>query len=253
MVKKRAIKFRIITKNVKSVKCNKCGHKVNHFFKRVCKPCYNERMNNKRKSDFLFRYCVLSSWQDFYDKCSLCGEELIKKDSMELCASCVDSLHPDSSHYASGTGPGWGHEKPVTSSAYPCMCGGVQVIEVEKGSLRYFYYKVGNKSKIDQPYVCEWLESINNFRARGNCFHDYIEILSTANIGAHNEEADKSYRKLKKNNNLEWFVDGEIAQDIYERQAYGETHLWCWKCGAYYVPTGKPNFIPPAIGWGEET
>ena len=245
------IKTRIITRNVKSVRCDKCGHKVNHFFTRICKSCYSDRLTNKRISDFMYQYCVIGSWQDHYDKCRLCGEYLGKHDGVELCDSCVRSLHPDSSHQGSGTGPGWGHEQPSRNSAYHCgTCGGVQIIEVGEGSLQYFYFKVGSKIRLDQPYICE-SNPIENLIARGKCIHEYIAVLSTAINGSRKIEAEKLYRKLCKKNNLGWLV--EDAQDIYERQAYGETHLWCWKCGAYYVPTGKPSFVPPTVGWGEET
>lgn len=245
------IKTRIITGSVKSVRCDKCGQKVTHFFTRVCNSCYSHGIANKRISDFIHRYCVIGSWQDHYDKCRLCGEYLEKQSSVELCDSCVNSLHPDSSHRASGTGPGWGYEKPSRDSAYHCgSCGGVQIIEVGEGPLQYSYYKVGSKIRLRQPYICP-SNAIENLVARSKCIHEYIAVLNTAIDNARKRNAQRQYRKLCKEDNLGWLV--EDAQDIYERQAYGETHLWCWKCGAYYVPTGKPSFIPPAVSWGEET
>lgn len=246
------IKFRIITRNVKSVKCDKCGHKVNHSFTRVCKSCYKDKIDNKRISDFRFRDCFLGSRQDHYDKCRLCGEGLGKEDSIELFDSCFNSFHPDSSHQ------GWGHEKPARNSAYPCRtCGGIQIIEAGKDSLQYFYYKIGSTRRTGQPYICEsnlsFNEKIEKLATRSKCIHEYIEVLSTAISGDRKNEADKLYKKLCKINNLGWLLEREDARDSYERQAYGETHLWCWKCGAYYVPTGKLSFVPPAIGWGEKT
>ena len=101
-----------------------------------------------------------------------------------------------------------------------------------------------------QPYTCP-SNAIEKLVARGKCIHEYIAVLNTAIDDARKRNAQRLYRNLCKEDNLGWLV--EDAQDIYERQAYGETHLWCWKCGAYYVPTGKPSFIPPAVGWGEES
>ncbi len=246
------IKRRLITGNVRKATCDKCGCKVQHFFTRVCLSCSNEKLEGKRISDFVFQHCVIGSWQDHYDKCRLCGNEFGKKESKEICESCVGSLHPDSSHQGSGTSPGWGCEIPTRNSAYHCRkCGGIQVIEIEEGSLRYFYYKIGGKRRTNQPYVCE-NKAIANLIARDKCVHEYIMVLNIAMNGDRMDVADKLYKKLRKKNNLGWFIDEEDAQDIYERQAYGETHLWCWKCSAYYIPTGKPSFVPPEIGWGEK-
>ena len=239
------IKVRIITRNIKSVQCDKCGQKVSHFFTRVCKFCYTQ-IANKRISDFIHQDCVIGTWEDHYDKCRLCGEHFEKKDSVELCNSCVNSLHPDSSHQTSG----WGHEKPSRDSAYHCgSCGGVQIIEVGESTLRYSYYKVGSKIRLYQPYICP-SNAIQNLVARSECTHEYITVLSTAIKDSKKRDAQRHYRGFCREDNLGWLF--EDARDIYERQAYGETHLWCWKCGAYYVPTGKPSFVPPAVGWGKK-
>ena len=118
------IKTRIITRNVKSVRCDKCGHKVNHFFSRICKSCYSDRLTNKRISDFMYRYCVIGSWQDHYDKCRLCGEYLGKQDGVELCNSCVRSLHPEQYRLDTHTGaarPGRLAVAAVRTWSGPCQ------------------------------------------------------------------------------------------------------------------------------------
>jgi hypothetical protein len=122
--------------------------------------------------------------------------------------------------------------------------------------LKYFYYKKGSREVTDQPYVCESLtleDQVKKLDTRNKCVHEYIKILSTAINKERKDEGAKLYRKLCRQDNLGWLLDREDARDLYERQAYGEEHFWCWKCGAYYVPTGKPSFFPPAVGWGEET
>jgi hypothetical protein len=167
----------------------------------------------------------------------LCGSELEKDHSKELCFYCVNGLHPDNSHHST-----WGHGKLTRSFAKNCIfCGGVQVAILKDNQEQYVYYRIGSREPRSEPYECDRAKRIKS----DVCKHDWIEVLT--NVTGDKQKAEKEYKKLMKEDTpidtLKYVgYERDIVLDAYERIAYGESFTWCWNCGAFYNPTGKPNF-----------
>jgi hypothetical protein len=183
-------------------------------------------------------------WEGHYDKCRLCGKKLHKNHSKELCFYCVDDLHPDNSHHST-----WGHLGLTRSYAKNCIfCGGVQVTLLYKDNQEsYLYYRVGSKKPSIEPYMCDSTKRIDS----RECKHDWVEVLG--DVAGDKLKAENEYKRLSKedasSDTLKYIgYESEIIYDVYERIAYGESFNWCCRCGAFYNPTGKPNFKLPEKG-----
>jgi hypothetical protein len=150
----------------------------------------------------------------------------------------MDELYPETQH------SDWKVGDPEGISILQChQCLGIEYRESINGKVIYKYYRVGKPESLDDPFGCAW----GNILARMTCEHEWVTLHS--DVISDKDSAEKRLGEQLKNSSLEDAgYEAEIAQDTYERVAYGESHNWCYKCGMYLIPTGKPSFKLPRSG-----
>ena len=145
---------------------------------------------------------------------------------------------------------GWKDADIKTSIARCCYnCNGIQVILIKNKKKEYLYYQVGSTDASKNPFECISNEKID----QSSCIHKWITLLS--DVIDDKVQAEKKYRKYIREEfpyfPERYIFDNPALTDVYERKAYGESDEWCWICGLFYNPTGRPSFLLPEKGYYE--